>query len=438
VGLLVMTGRYANLLQRGVLTTPGESADFPAADLYDNDPGTIYLFGVSDDSVEPVFEFDGDLGHGDGSFEDSFVGGAPVGWVNASTGAGALNRDTVTFSDGAASLRIETPDTPFALGSAYHDYVVRAGELLRLHFAALGDSTNGDVSALACELRDLDTGQYLNSSMEWQDNSTNFLVDSSSAFTVFDETFAVSPMSYWPKPIRRLRLRFTCNIVTSGDQSVWVDSLFLVPAYDMVSVFGHNLRPNADFEWIASDSESFLTSTTLASFRPTSDKFYHRISTPSTLRYQQVFVGPAVDSLWIGEIVVGLGYHFPRTAVSPIQTTHIDHRVDIPKSLGGVSSRGLARSPRHQKTMAFQFPDEPDTAETGLWREWHDEVFLRSLGGHPAVVVPTTDRVEVLFGHLSGLVSESDGAPGQAGYKLLEGFVVDELQLPVEIPSATA
>jgi hypothetical protein len=437
MGMLVLTGRLANMLQRGTVTPGSEDADFPVEEVFDNDPGTVFSgFPVAEDSVDPVLTLDGDIGGGDGSFEAAFVDGAPVGWVDASTVDGALVQDTVVFSDGAASLRIETPATANSLGVAYKDYTVRAGEVLRIHLMALGDTSNGGSSALHASLQDLDTGQFLNSSLEWQDSSANFLVDSSDAFAEFDEEITVSPMSYWPKPIRRLRLKFTCVIVTSGDQEVWVDEVFIIPAYDTLSMFGHNLRPAFDVEWFTGDTIVGLTEA--ASFRPTSDKFYHRLTMYRTHRYQRIFVGPSTEALWIGEMVIGRGYHFTRTAASPILTTHIDHRAEVPKLMGGRVTRGLARSPRHVKTLAFQFDDVPETAESGVWREWHDEIFLRSLGGHPAVVVPTTDRDEVLFGHLSGQISEADGAPGQAGYKALDGFIVDELPLPVEVPSITA
>jgi hypothetical protein len=431
--MLVMTGRRANLLARGTVSAPSSDPDFPPAFAFDNDPGTVYSTGSGIDTVEAFLEIDGDIGHGEGSFETAFVDGTPPGFVNDCLVDGELERDLTNFDDGEASCKFINPATPFSIAGFHRDYIARAGETLRVHFARL----IGTDAQLSCWIQDLDTGQWLNDQFEWQDADTTFLVDIDDVpneFIEFNQNIVVSPMSYWAKPIRRLRLSFEGGPTTASPSEVWVDSLFIVPAYDMMAVFGHSIKPAGTIEWIASDDPEFGTSTELAEFRPVEDKFYHRLGSPSTLRYQQIFVGFSVDVIYAGEIIIGAGYHFPRTAATPIQTSHEDRRIEVPRHLGGRFTRGLARSPRVSKILTFQFDDTPITAESGDWDEWHSEIFLRSMGGQPAVIVPTTDRAEVLFGHLSGSFSETDGAPGQAGYKVLEGFVVDELPFPIELP----
>lgn len=434
MGLLVLTGRLANILSRGRVTSSQDDQDFPQRHLFDNDPGTVFAFSPGIDTVEELFTVDGDLGKGTGSFETAFVDGAPTGWTDDSVVDGELVQEDTIVVEGTYSLRINTPATPFSEGKTHKDYTTRAGETLRLHFKYAVQSN----SQLRAQLQDLETGQWLNDDFEWQDSETDFLVQGATGgnpdFGTFNELITVSSMLYWAKPIRRLRLTFKGLIATSGDASVYLDHVYIVPAYDMLTVVGHSLRPASGMDWYGAHEEDFSDQVLLASMTPGIDKFYQRLAAAVTYRYQRFFIGPQPEGIWLGEAIIGKGLHFEKTAVSPIPTIHDGARVEVPRMLGGMFVGGLARTPRLDKTLSFQFPDEPDTAETGLWRVWHDEVYLRSLQGDPAVIVPTTDRQEVLFGHVSGTIKEQDGAPGQAGYKLLEGFVVMELPLPVELP----
>lgn len=434
--MLVMTGRLSNVLARGTVTASTESLMFPLTKLYDGDPGELFEFGQA--QIGERVDVDADLALGTGDFEDVHVDGAPPGWDDQSQGTASLSRDTVVFDEGASSVKLTSNATDTAMMQKV--FTVRAGETLRMDMQLRG---HGEL-----RMQDIDTGQWLNEDLEWQDAETFFVDDSQFSAGVFDQVtkdITISPMSYWPKAIRRVGLRFIGN-TASMQNELWVDAFSFVPSYNTLGIFGHNIKASIPVTWESANNSLFSGSTLLATITPQKDKFYHRISTPSLLRYIRVTVnGLNIHPPWIGELLVGASHLFERVngdglpgPMSPIKTDHIDHRITVQKAVGGSLTRGIARAPRAVKTFGFQFPDLPDTAEDGVFREFFDEVFRRSIAGHPAMVVPNTDRREVLYGHLSPLLSEMDGSPGQAGYRVAEGFQLDEMALPIEIPESTS
>lgn len=160
---------------------------------------------------------------------------------------------------------------------------------------------------------------------------------------------------------------------------------------------------------------------------------YGRTAAPVAKRCARVNMsGNNVEAPWYGELVLGQSVELP-CAMTPVQTTYTDYRTMIPRPLGGVAARGRSAWPHRTKSLVFQHPDTPTTAESGYWAAWEAEFIIRSLGGAPMLLVPSTDRSEVLYGHCQPSISESDGSPGQAGYRRVDAVQIVDQALPVQL-----
>ena len=391
------------------------------------------MFAFGSKNTNPRVEVDLDLAKNSGVFDDAHVGGVPSGWTNTSTGTGTLTQDLAIKEAGASSLRLNSGTA--GQGVCERIFLCSAGETLTIRLAARGDNTN----PCLVSVQDLESGQWIGSGGAWQNAATNWVSRIPNSFLESKIVIPVSAMSLCASAVRRIRVRFRSASLINGAQA-WVDGFYVTPGYDTLVVAGHNVRQAFTIDWQhASDAAYATAAYNVAAFTPVRDKFYAKLPTVQTDRFVRVFVGLTTDflaipdNIYFGEMIVGTSF-VSRCPVSPIATRHTDHRSDVPLLLGGVASRGMSRSARRTKTLSFQFPDTPTTAESGEWSQWFDEIFLRQLGGIPLALVPTTDRQEVLFGTMASALSETDGEPGQAGYKALESFAFEELPLPVELP----
>jgi hypothetical protein len=427
MSMVVMTGKGMNLLSRGTVTVSDENPSFPKKNLWDGDPGEVFSFATFSDGRQVVL--DTDLALGTGDMEAAHVAGAPPGWKHVAVGTGLLARDTTVIGDGAASCRLSSGAS--GVGVLERDFGCRAGETLTIKMYMRGDGIN----ACTVAMQDLETGDWLNGSGLWQPAFTTF--DSETSTTPFgsrSRQVVVSPMTYWPQAVRRVRLRFLSAAV-AGAQA-WVDSVTFRPNFDTLAIIGHNLRRGAiQLAWQGSEDPAFGgVPVDLAAPTIVKDRVYHRLSTLQSYRYTRLFAwGLNVEPPWYGELIIGASRLMARGPATPVETTHDDHRIEVARSVGGSSARGIARAIRRTKAFTFKFRDTPETAETGEWREFQQEILTRSIGGHPSLVVPMTDRGEILFGRWGGVVKETDGAPGTPGFKIAT-VDFEELQLPVELP----
>jgi hypothetical protein len=421
LGLLIAGGRRSNLLARGTVIVSSAADETPAANLYDGDPSTPFSF---DARATNAIIVDSDLTLGTGTFEAAHVSGAPPGWTAA---GGTLTRDTVFFASGTSSCRVTTIGLS-NLGTLQKDFACHAGERLVLDFKMAGFGS--------AYVRDVETGQFLTDEGEWTDTLTPILsVIDDEEFVRLALEFDVSSILYYERAGRRLRFEAVSN---SAGSEVWVDDFALYPVPNILGVFGHGIRRNNPLLWQTAPTLADLT--TIASHAPHRGTFY--ISRPVSSvseddklsdRYHRIYLpGDNVEPPWFGEIVLARAVRLG-CAMTPVQTTHQDHRGSIPRALGGEFSYALAASPRRTKQFVFQHPDTPATAESGYWQEFWGEFVLRPMGGTPVLLVPNDDREEVLYGTLSPSVSETDGSPGQAGYKKVDGVKLEELPLPVEV-----
>lgn len=441
MGLLINSGRYGNNLERGTVTLSDEDSDSPAENLFDGDPGTVGA--VVEDTAAVTITLDGDLALQTGGFEVAFTGSpsAPPGWEDASIGGSAsLVRDTSIFHGGASSCRLEASGGGTAQLS--RTFVCRANEYLTLRMWLRGDGTN----PVMVTVQDLETGHWLapilgdpptdpDTVNEWDPESQTLFSVPDAVFTLSEARIKITSMVEWPYPLRRIRVRV---FTTTSDG--WVDDFEFYPHWQLLALIGHNVIPSgvvtgdtANIRVRRADSVSG-TFSNVEFITPTPHTLWHMLSERQQYRVAQIrFEGVNVDPFWWGEVIWCQPHHFEKCAMTPVQTQHVDNRVQIPRPLGGFASIGLAETIRRVKTFVFQHPDTPETAETGYWQEWYGEFMQRAQGGDPVLVIPNEDRDEVIFGHLSAVVSDTDGAPGMAGYKKVEGCTLEELALPVEI-----
>lgn len=382
MGMIVMGGRHANILARGVVSVSDADSLFPAANLYDGDPGVAFRFGSA--GADRQVTVDGDLSQGSGAFEDVHVSGAPPGWTDASTGAGALARDTVTFADGASSLRLDS-GTGQAIGQ--RDFSCRAGEELSLTVKLRGDGTN----AVTFDIQDLDTGQWLTSGGVWQNAATTVATRSVATFaTTTLSAFSVSAMSAWPYPVRRLRVRFYA--ASGGSAQGWVDTFSIWPSFDFLAVHGHSIRPALTVQF-RSSTDNFSASDTLeATVTPARAAFFSRLSAKVARRYARLkLVGTSPEAMYLGEMRLGQSFSLTRPATFPLNRQLRDAQVRVPRLGYGSAAYGLATE--DVDTLELQFGMVQAEAD-----EWLNEVWRRARGGFVFDVVPDSTRTEVYLG----------------------------------------
>ena len=439
--MLVLGGRLANLFERGSVTVSGSEAvaAFPKANLWDGEPGNSFAFQTN--TASRYLIVDGDLALGTGAFDEA-NGVVPTSWtaVNVAPGT-AVCDDGLGSPQGANSLLLNSYNGG-ASGRAglRKDFLCRAGETLNIHFYLHGDIAGeggaGEVTTV-CEIQDLETGQYLAGTNVWQDTQIHYASRVVQSWGETTSAFQVSPMSYWPAPVRRIRVEFRTPNTGVAQGKGRVDDFYLVPSWDFFSIHGHNIRKAAiDVVLQGSADLAFTSPTTHATLVPVRDKFWTRLQVPCASRFTKVlFSGTNTDEpIWIGELLLGLCEQFTRTAAAPFISSAVDVRVDIPTSLGGFYTVALAVSPQHSKSLVFQFADAVTDADSGLWKQFYNELLLRNMGGYPLALVATEAYVEVLYCKMTPQLQDADGSPGAPGYRVVQAVTFVELPLPVTVP----
>lgn len=393
MSVLVLTGELFNVIYERYGTsgggTPSPAADslFPAVNAHSGGPGEIFKFGSV--TAAPTMTYDLDFMLGLGNMESRPASGPNVGWTNASTGTGAVSR-TVTSHAGAFGATYVA-----GTGTAveYKDFTVRSGQRLKIDTWIRGD---GDA---ACEVRiqNLQTANYLTAAGAWSATPQTALANASTSYSNASLTFTVEDYATCRSDTVVLRVSVGC-LQASG--TAYADDLIFIPAVKFASVHGHNIDPRCGLT-VRSSTDNFSSSDTLrATFTVLRQSFYATFSEVFERYWRFAFTGTQSDrsgAIWIGEWVLGEHLTLSRGPLYPMSLPHSDPQIQVSLRVGAPGTYRVSQF--YQRTFPIAFQAENMTQRLQILRE----VFDRSLGGRPLVVVPhdADSFTEVIMGKLA-------------------------------------
>lgn len=380
---LFVVGEHANALANATFSTsPSAATQFPASNLADGQPGTIFRFGSL--AVNSIIEADLDIGGNDGDFE-SWTGGTPDGWTEANTGTGTVTQNITEFNSGASSAEFEDGS---GTASLYRDYSVRTGATLKLdvaHFA-----TDIPLPVMKVRVQDLRTGKWLKSDSTWDGAQQDAIACAVQLLTWVPETltFAVES-SIWPTTSLRLTLHHE-----SGSAGLF-DSVALYPQVDFASWHGHNIDPVVTLQ-LRSSSDAFASDNDLEATPTVAvGAFYSYLAAPVLKRYwRSYFSGGPNSSVsgppYLGEWCLAKALALSKGPAYPVTLRH--HFPQVRGRIGtwATYAYALSQHPQTDVSLTFRHQDAHST-------EFQKEVVQRAGGGGVCVVVPDTDAPDIVF-----------------------------------------
>lgn len=378
------TGRYANILERASLSSSGAANSlYPLARLVDLQPDKDARANAAgaDDTITGDVNLTTNPGLG------SWSGGAPAGWTVIGTVV-----ETTTAGEFRTTPAAKITGNSSAL---QQDVTVRAGQKLTLEAFARISAANAVGSVV---IQNRHTGKYLTSGGAWQAGSTSCGSTTSTSFTNIGLPFQVEDYgACGDKNEVTLRIQ----LVASGDaaQFAFFDDILLLPGFDFMAVFGHNLDPLITPQFRTS-TDNFSASdenqtTGSGSFQPYA--FYLGLSSVVYRRYLRLkMVGTNVTGPW------SIGEWFAGQMVTPVQQYEsIDwtpyRQWNRQQSRNPVGKRfGHRRTlyPIQGLSLSYHFDTQAQLDDAF-------DIWDRAQGGTwPVVIVPDIDRPEVIHGFL--------------------------------------
>lgn len=407
--------RYSarNLAAAGAGTGVAASSShslYPASGLVDGDPTHPWIAAVVA-VTDAALTADLALAHGEspGGYESGF---AAIG-EDRSTGAGSLADEAAIFHGGAGALKMLAGAG--GVGRHVTTHTVRPGETWRYSAWLRGDGTG------SARLRVYDpiTGLWWVSGA-WQASEGDVAARATATWAEYTGAIAID--DYDAHQVREFSLEVH-TVCSDTGQVAYADDLYLWPAWDLVSLHGHNWPPALGVEVSGSDDGS--TWTVLATGTPTRPACYVLLAALQTYRHVRArAVGTAPVQLYAGELWVG-------QSVAPAQSFAPTHRQGA--SLPQVASQ-TAAGRRHLvayttdpvRTLELEFFARDSDAAVELqcqiiWatRQGADSLVVIPVDGRPEVylvrvVEPLEESVRALrtgHGHAFRLALAEDGFP---------------------------
>lgn len=389
MGMLVLAGEGANAL-RGATFSSSPAADtlFPfSTGVADGDPGTIGAFGSL--TTDPMVWADIDLFAGTGGYE-VFSGSSPLGWNEADSGTGDVTQESTIIHSGSFAARFSAGS---GLASIYRDALLRAGQAVFYSLAMRGDAGVGRVKLT---VRNLHSGNYMNSGA-WGAMANDAENQSGTSYVLHPLSFNIESVAACGgivRPYVRFELR-NDNTTTLS----FADSFYLVPQITFCSIHGHNIDPRSVVELRGSTDNFSSSDVLIATLTPRQPGFYATFAAQTYRYYRLKFVGTNTGSgiIYVGEWWLGNPLTLQQPPDFPINVPMRDAQVrGASTPWGGVYSVGVGPAGRPSRGLELSFRQHSDAAVT----EFIEEIYLRSSGGFPLVVVPDTNKPDVYLGKI--------------------------------------
>ena len=373
------SGSLCNLLARARSVTFSSAASgYPGTNAFGGDVGKPWISagGATETiDVDLVPDLYGDM--------EAF----PTGWTSNHSGTGAGAIDSVNYSAGAASAKLQAGASGVA--QYYRDATVAAGEEQRLVAKLRITSGSGTVRV---RVQNRQTGRYLTSAGEWQDSATDVFTSTttgswdSKALTFTVETL---PIAITDQVTLRTYIRCTDNCTAN------VDQLHRWPTWDVASLHGHNADASQAIAVYGGDTTASNLVATLTR-PPARPSCYVRASSRQTYRFVQILLpGQNVAAFYAGEAVLWQS-KVPTYSWQTLTRTLKPLQIRSETGSGWTSVRRLGTAPR-SLDMAFQ------STSVATYDELFSELWTRTREGvDPVIMIPDDDLVEVVYGRVAG------------------------------------
>ena len=376
MSFLFLTGSKMNTFGRGTVSvSPTEAAVAPKANLYDSDPSTPHIAGsaAADSYMRVAIN-----GLTNGGFESGLDG-----WTDEDEGAAVSSATAVAgeFNSGAGGLKLQSSGASTAIRT--QTFTAAAGEYRK---ASIYIKASGGGSVVFVRIRNLTTGNYLNSSSEWGSSPVAAVTVSATSWTLTEVTYQVE--SFETCRADTVSIKWT---VIGSDGTTYADDCKDIPGVTFASIHGHNYAPTlSPLVQSSDDGSSWTTRATMTIQRPA---FYSTFSAIYAEYWQIKLSGTPLEAPYTGEAVLG---QYTTCATSPMW--------GIPKTRNtpGVRTRGPSGRP-HVYSYATDPPQDialTFSARTAAAaKELADGLWLRSGQGlYPVVLVPIDTETDVYFG----------------------------------------
>lgn len=387
MGMLVMSGPARNLVARGIVTvSPAADSIFTVPYLSDLDPGTLFRYGSL--TGDPFITVDVDGLGGAGEFEPAFVAGVPVGWLKS--GTGTLTRETVFVHTEPAACKFDSTGGAGATTIA-KDFSVHAGEPFRFE-AAAGLVTSG--GPITIHVQNLRTGRYLKNDGTWTSVLTAW-VSETSVPAYDDHTVTTTVEGVGACLASTVTLRITIAVPNNTVASV--DAVLYKPGVNLSAWFSPHVDPLNTVE-LRSSSDGFVASNVLEATPTLGDVgFYSKLGSILYRRYWRTKLlgtnSTATGAVGFGEWELGYAVPLQQPPGYPMGLELVASQIRGQlNQWGGTFAVGLGSRPypaRVPLTFGFQ-------SEAALL-DFEREVFVRSQGGTPLVIVPDDTKSDVHF-----------------------------------------
>ncbi len=382
---LVLTGQRYNVLETGTVTVSTEDSLYPATRLYDGRPIQPFKFSSTADQT---IDIDGNrITNGN---LDTWSGGAPSGWTVDGTVA-----ETTTageFRSGSAA-RVDSN------GSITMTFWARSGERIVINgWRRILAAGQGVAQAF---LRNVNTGRQWDGS-SWVSGvfAGPFLEDSTNtAYTEYGPTaVTVEAYSVTKTDLCQMELQLVNGDLTGGDY-VFFDDWFVWPSIDFLSIHGHNIISSVSVA--LRRGSTFPAGSLEVTLTLDSPSFYTYRSTVRDDRYWRIIVsGDNLTAPYLGEVVLGRALALARKPdLGGVTLAERSEAIVATSEYGERHAVQRMTANRRRLAMGFRFATE------ATYTEARDEVNRRSGGvpsSYPFVIVPDSNRAEVLHGALVG------------------------------------
>jgi hypothetical protein len=412
--MLVLAGEMMNAAAgRPIVCSPAAHAKFPAEELVDGDPGSYFRFGSL--TADPFLYVDLDDLGGQGGGEE-FDGGVPVGWTEENTGGGDVTQEASIKHSGNFALRLAASA---GVATAYKDVTVRAGSKRALRWWSRADGSGGQARI---RVRNLHTGKYLNALGGWQATSTPIFPESGTTYVGSEVVFTVESLAVCRRPTVTLRIQIAEETATKVS---YFDDITMVPYIDTCSIHGHNIDPRSVLRLEASDvfNSGYVRIETMDVRR----RAFYKTFTERAYRFWQLAfedTNTGSGPIWMAEWVLAQAHQLVAKPRYPLRRNFSDPRIALERPVG---------APSYVARGQFELGSVPLTFRCHYSQrlDFYNEVYVRSLGGAPAVVVPSTLDDEVFYGVLGGDHGEDWQLRSATRGYLDYSTIIDELALPL-------
>ncbi len=420
--LFAQADRYGNILERPntVLSASQTPSNlFPLSRAADGQPDQVFIFPAvaANDYIQA--DINQILNE---SFETWTLSTTPDQWTSAITNDGTVSEHTGSHVNlGGSGLQLTNGATGTA--ESYQDIVVMAGEEMQINawFRTDDAAENGEL-----EIRNLQTGNYLDNGGAWMASQTNALEPVTTVLTLTNLSFTVESFAICRSHLVTLRVRVHMDN-TAASKTHNYDDVVLFPSVNFASIHGHNIDPRVTVELHSDFADAaFGSLVDHGDFTVSVPTFFLKIATLQKNRYWRVPQFTGTQSTVTGALEVGLCFLGQVISLlgAPSQPgLEIAEILPQERAESRLSRKQwrLRHAKHEQRLIQLQFELLTDARET----EFRDEVLKRTeYGVQPMVMVIRSDEADKCI--------HGRRPPGEATFTIVGGEVSETSLLILE------